>query len=131
MWILTDGFPFSSRVLVARSSVCEPCGVHSFRLGSQGAGRWCGRESLGNTAAAGCELTMVAMSSSSLRSTALPFLFKFIVKVFSKEKQNKTNQYNPQTKNCLLLAYFLGKTTPSSSLFYSRGKRDDLTTSNM
>nr|BAC38079.1 unnamed protein product [Mus musculus] len=117
MWILTDGFPFSSRVLVARSSVCEalwspfiPAGLPRRR----GAG--VGGRGLGNTAAAGCELTMVAMSSCSLRSTALPFLFKFIVKVFCKEEQNKTNQYNPQTKDCVLLAYFVGKTTPSCSL---------------
>lgn len=55
---------------------------------------WCGRDGLGNVAAAGCALTMVAVSSSSQPSTALPSLFKFIVKVFSKEK---TNQYNPHT----------------------------------
>lgn len=61
------------------------CEVHSFRPGWAGEERvW--EEGLGEAAAEGCAVTTVAPSSSSLPSAAQLFLFKFMVKVFSREK---------------------------------------------
>lgn len=68
-----------------------------------------GGEGLGKRAAAGCEATMVAESSSSLPSTALLFLFECIVKAFSRGKH--INKTNTQIVG-LLLAYFIGEMIP-------------------
>lgn len=76
---MTSLLVFSSGALVVSSTISTalwspfiPAGLARSRGG---------RESLGKRAAAGCEVTMVAVNSSSLPSTALLFLFECLVEI--------------------------------------------------